>query len=309
MPIHHKVVLFGRWYVIPVGVDADGMFIGEERTIKPFWEGEHPWYSTFGALGSTIYRFGPDDDVFKLDPMTDERWIRAPSMNTRRSLPHKLALGSKLYVLGSDPRSKGCYAEVFDPVTNKWVALPDPPYQMSYFIISAALENPNRILVASQTPESLAPGCSYDNKFAVFFVYDVGHGYWKMLEPARRKIHRNCPIGWGGMARAAGSFLYWITEDLDLLCYDLDLDMWLLGELNGIVLPHGDPFVPVFVHLENHRFCILQCPLYEENNYYIQCKIVDVTRIPEEKRLGVSVVWSHQFKTDDPTTIRECCLL
>jgi hypothetical protein len=224
--------------------------------------------------------------------------------------PHKLVLGSKLYVLGSDSLSLDFYAEVFD-LTNKWGVLPEPPYEMSYYIISAALENPNRILVASEVelPEPPIEDTCYDYRSAVFFVYDVGHGDWKMLEPAQRKIHRSCPLGALGMAQAVANFLYWITEDLKLLCYDLDLDMWLLGPLDGIVLRHGHPFLPVFVHLENHRFCILQCPLYEDNDYYIQCNIVDVTRIPEEKSLDVSVVWSHKFKTNKPTTIMEWCLL
>jgi hypothetical protein len=315
MPVFLGSVVLGRWYVIPIGVGADGMFIREERTIEPFWEGNHSWKSNFAALGSTIYGFGPDDSVFKLGaigPMTD-RWIRAPSMNAHRSEPHKLVLDSKLYVLGSDMPSRDFYAEVFDPVTNKWVVLPEPPYEMSYFRISAALENPNRILVASEVPQSppINGGCSYDNLSAVFFVYDVGHGDWKVLEPAQRKIHPSCPLGTQGMAQAVANFLYWITKDLDLLCYDLDLDMWLLGPLDGIKLPQcdDDPFCPAFVHLENHRFCILHCPLHVDNDYYIQCDIFDVTHIPQEKSLDVSVVWSHKFKTDKPTTIMEWCLL
>ncbi|KAE8098853.1 hypothetical protein FH972_016887 [Carpinus fangiana] len=216
MPVFHESVMTGRWYVIPIGVDAGGMFIREERTIKPFWEGHHTFDFSFAALGSTIYCFGPDDSVFKLDaigPMTDG-WIHAPSMNTRRNQPHKLVLGSKLYVLGSDRRDLDFYAEVFDPVINKWVVLPEPPYKMSYFIISAALENPNRILVASKLPQAPSEGCSYDNLSAVFFVYDVGHGDWKTLEPAQRKIHRSCPFGLFGIAQAVGNFLYWITKDL-----------------------------------------------------------------------------------------------
>jgi hypothetical protein len=311
MPVFHESVMTGRWYVIPIGVDADGMFIREERTIKPFWEGHHSFDFSFAALGSTIYCFGPDDSVFKLGavgPMTD-RWIRAPSMNTHRNQPHKWVLGSKLYLLGSDRRDLEMFAEVFDPVINKWVVLPEPPYEMSYFIVSAALENPNRILVALKVPQAPSEGCSYDNLSAVFFVYDVGHGDWKTLEPAQRKIHRSCPFGLFGMAQAVANFLYWITKGRELLCYDLDLDMWFLGPLDGIVLPHDEAFLPVFVHLENHRFCILQCPLYKDNDYYIQCDIIDVTRISEEESLGVSVVWSHKFKMDDPTTIMEWCLL
>jgi hypothetical protein len=313
MPVFLKSGMLGRWYVIPIRVDADCKFIREERTIEPFWEGKHSWESTFAALGSTIYCLGPDDSVFKLGaigPMTDG-WIRAPSMNTHRSDPHKLVLGSKLYLLGSDRRDLEIYAEVFDPVINKWVVLPEPPYEMSYFIISAALENPNRILVASKLPQAPSKGRSYDNLSAAFFVYDVGHGDWKTLEPAQRKIHSSCPLGRHGMAQAVANFLYWITMDLQLLCYDLDLDMWLLGPLDGIALPPrgDDTFRPAFVHLENHRFCILQCPLYEDNDYYIQCDIFDVTHIPEKKSLGVSVVWSHKFKTNEPTTIMEWCLL
>jgi hypothetical protein len=311
MPVFLNPGMLGRWYVIPIGVDADGMFIREERTIKPFWEGHHSINFSFEAIGSTIYCFGPDDSVFKLSaigPMADG-WVRAPSMSTKRNQPHKWVLGSKLYLLGSDRRDLDINAEVFDPVINKWVVLPDPPYEMSYVMFSAALENPDRILVALRVRQAPSDGCSCDNISAVFFVYDVGHGYWTTLEPAQRKIHRRCPFGLLGMAQAVANFLYWITKDWKLLCYDLDLDMWFLGPLDGIELPHDDIFLPVFVHLENHRFCILQCPLYEDNDYYIQCDIVDVTRIPENNSLGVSVVWSHKFKTDEPTTITEWCLL
>jgi hypothetical protein len=305
MPVFLETGMLGRWYVIPIGVDADGMFIREERTIKPFWEGHHTLDFSFEAIGSTIFCFGPYDSVFKLGaigPMADG-WIRAPSMSTMRNQPHKWVLGSKLYVLGSDRLDLDIYAEVFDPVINKWVVLPEPPYEMSYFMISAALENPSRILVAfkvPQSPDRTSLESYYDNLSAVFFVYDIEHGDWKTLEPAQRKIHRSCPFGLFGMAQAVANFLYWITEDMELLCYDLDLDMWFLGPLDGIVLPRDDTFLPVFFHLENHRFCILRC---------LQCDIFDVTHMPEEKRLGVSVVWSHKFKTDEPTPITDWCLL
>jgi hypothetical protein len=133
MPVFNNAVIIGRWYVIPIGVDADGIFISEERTIKPFWEGEHSWNATYEALGSTLYCFGRGSDVFKREvngPTTDD-WIRCPSMNIPRGRPHKLVLGSKLYVLGTDFRSKAFYAEVFDPVTNKWLVLAEPPYKMA----------------------------------------------------------------------------------------------------------------------------------------------------------------------------------
>jgi hypothetical protein len=230
-------------------------------------------------------------------------------MNIPRGRPHKLVLGSKLYVLGTDFRSKAFYAEVFDPVTNKWLVLAEPPYKMARgFKISAALENPNRILVTSQVPS--VPGDYSGNISAIFFVYDVGHGYWKMLEPAQRKIHPKCPLGAPrGTARAVGNFLYWITDGCELLCYDLDLDVWLLGHLDGIFFPEYCLFNPGFVHLENHRFCILQCPPVSGVSLYVHCNIIDVTHIPEEESLGVSVVWSYKFKTEDPTTIMECFLL
>jgi hypothetical protein len=113
----------------------------------------------------------------------------------------------------------------------------------------------------------------------------------------------------GGTARAVGNFLYWITDGCELLCYDLDLDVWLLGHLDGIFFPEYCLFNPGFVHLENHRFCILQCPPVSGVGLYVHCNIIDVTHIPEEESLGVSVVWSYKFKTEDPTTIMECFLL
>lgn len=178
---------------------------------------------------------------------------------------------------------------------------------MAYEKISAALENPNRILVASLVPDE--DDCDSISS-AIFFVYDVGHGSWKVLEPAQRKLHPQCPLGSRGRAVAVANFLYWITDDYQLLCYDLDSDLWLLGHLDGLLIPSAEPHLPGLVHLENHRFCILQCPIADDHcSYYVQCNIFDVTHMPEEKSLGISVVWAHKYTMADPTTITDCLLL
>ena len=89
MPICKQGGMLARWYVFAIGVDAGDMVTIEERPIKPFLEEAGSQYSSFEALGSTLYRFGHGSDVFKREvngPTADD-WIRCPSMNIPRSRP------------------------------------------------------------------------------------------------------------------------------------------------------------------------------------------------------------------------------
>ncbi|KAE8125241.1 hypothetical protein FH972_020074 [Carpinus fangiana] len=74
-------------------------------------------------------------------------------------------------------------------------------------------------------PRTLALGDSFAN----FFIYDVEKCCWKTLDPACLKINSKCPLGIEGKAVAVGNYLYWITEDVHLLAFGFNLDLWLTG--------------------------------------------------------------------------------
>ena len=69
---------------------------------------------------------------------------------------------------------------------------------MKYLIISAALENPKRILVASIDQGDIDEGCL--DTSATSFTYEVQNRSWECLKPCRRNMHRDCPVGPGGTA-------------------------------------------------------------------------------------------------------------
>jgi hypothetical protein len=82
-------------------------------------------------------------------------------------------------------------------------------------------------------------------------------------------------VGRRGTAIIVGNILYWITKKAKLLAYDLDLDLWLLGSIEGPGIPWVIcqrwhlPHLPCLIHLEDQRFCIIQRTA--DNNHYILC--------------------------------------
>ncbi|XP_059454585.1 uncharacterized protein LOC132184828 [Corylus avellana] len=286
--------------------------------------------------------------VYKLDiTHPDNNWVPVPKMICPRLQPHNFVIGNKLFVWdghyccfppvrlednafddevfndpiinyssSDDELFDGFVmdytfptaipdAEVFDPILNEWEVLPDPPGRMPYdgFII-AALENPDRILVAS----SCFPADS-DHRWADFYTYDVGDGCWRELERHQRKLHRHCPLGWCGKPLTVANTLYWLRHNARLLAYDLELDVWFLGNLSVLgnsFFNEDDPsFIPSFVHLDNHRFCFLQ----RASDSCLHCSIVDVSRKLKERRLDITVVCLLEYKMDHATRISDCLLL
>jgi hypothetical protein len=79
------------------------------------------------------------------------------------------------------------WVEVFDPANETCELVPNPP---KYFVrsisdrilLSAALQNPDRLVVAHRVPT--------EPYSAIFYAYDLQHRSWKMLEPAKRKLPR-----------------------------------------------------------------------------------------------------------------------
>ncbi|GLT57378.1 hypothetical protein SLA2020_303560 [Shorea laevis] len=145
-----------------------------------------------------------------------------------------------------------------------------------------------------------------------------------MLAPSKRKLHRFsvgrhedwCQEG----AVSANNTLYWIhhadkfrdrLDEILLIAYDLDLDVWLEGHIKGIKnlfsLDYqpgcdcdgdgdGGAMLPVFLHLEKQRFCLLQRQVGE--NDYLHCVVVDVFHMTEEKTLQISVAWDQKYSME-----------
>jgi hypothetical protein len=181
--------------------------------------------------------------------------------------------------------------------------LPQPPFAIETHFICAALENPNRIIVATPTIE----GKPFSDGKARFFLYDLSHKYWKILP--ERNLHPKCPLGYdGGKALAVGSKLYWITEDAMLLVYYFDSDIWVLGNLKGLGISFLDkcsePSPPILLHLGDGRFSMVQCAFG-----YVHCVIIDVVHKPLDNSLAISVVRTHKYKVDSPSVIQNCFLL
>jgi hypothetical protein len=74
-------------------------------------------------------------------------------------------------------------------VTGLWEALPDAPWPMKSLIVSTALENPNRILIASIVQGDIDEDCV--DTCATFFTYDVQNPSWECLKPCCHNIHRD----------------------------------------------------------------------------------------------------------------------
>ena len=146
---------------------------------------------------------------------------KSPTILPRHN-PESWVLGDKLYATNSfhgfsfshpPPRYGG---EVYDLVIDKWEIVPNPPIYPSYFpkniIISAALKNPGRIIVAYRAPD--------DYSSAIFYAYNVQNRYWSMLALGKRKLHRLCADDctddyWLQDAASVNNTLYWMDRSDD----------------------------------------------------------------------------------------------
>ena len=314
------VEIMERWYTMEIRADAVD---GAEGSISEAWRNCAPYeLSTFALLGSDLYSIGgrsynPDgmrcliSEVHKVnirDPVGD--WIPVESMISPRARPHIFVLGGKLYALSGNESNrvppKAPAGEVYDPMTNSWKALPLPPCYMGYHSFYAALENPNRILVAS-TPEFPCDEDHipvFDRSVANFFIYEVQNCSWKMLCPDRRRLDTLCPLGDTGKAVAVGNCLYWITCHREILAYDLELDLWLAGWIEGLSIPcigFHDSAIPCLLHLKDERFCIIKCTTFLNERNYIECILLDVSPVPEKRILRISAVSRIKYKMTEPT--------
>jgi len=207
------------------------------------------------------------------------------------------------------------WGEVFEPANGKWEALPNPPnYPFEYpecIFMSTALENPSGIIAVYRAKDN--------DYFDIFYVYDVQRRFWGMLAPVKCKLHRLCDVRWQARAVSVSNTLYWIErpdneefkDDILFIAYDLDLDLdlWLEGSLKGHIGAEGRH--PGFLRLEKHKFCLLECA----DDDYLCCAMVEISRMPPTKTLGISVAWDQKHVMEpkksrrSPTVLAYCDIL
>ncbi|KAJ4840672.1 hypothetical protein Tsubulata_022585 [Turnera subulata] len=217
-------------------------------------------------------------DVDALDlTRPEEGWKRRPRMLTRRYEPAAVAAGGKLYVYGGrqeqeeSRRRKGFYGEgddddsdyeggpwgeVYDPTTNAWTALPDPPSSF-HFSEAATLSG----VVFKDGGRRLLT--LLDISGGKLLVYDTVANSWKRYEEDLPKL-KNFPApyaGWGP-AVAVRQTLYWFSAKTgNLFGYDLDKKVVYSSELVDFTFAFGSySFTmgdPILGHLGGNRFCLL----------------------------------------------------
>ncbi|KAJ4826282.1 hypothetical protein Tsubulata_051166 [Turnera subulata] len=98
--------------------------------------------SEFGPIMPTLLAF----DL--TDPSAPNQWMHKPDMLAPRSdSPSMVVVGGKLYALGGlDEDHYHCWAAVYDPTSDTWEDLPDPPFLPERGFYAASLEAEGKLM-------------------------------------------------------------------------------------------------------------------------------------------------------------------
>jgi hypothetical protein len=271
--------------------------------LKPFSVSDFDKHRQHEAIGSNLcYINGLNVMTLDVNSPSDG-WKLSPPMTLSRHYPKTTVLDGNLYVLGgfasnSPPNLIG-WMEVFDPISQTWNSLPNPPSPICpYNFTCSALESKKQILVI----EDSADMCR-----TKFHTYDVNTTCWTTCEIQSHDlfVHRSSktPV-------AVGTTLYWVDMDdcnkadyCLIQAYDLDKDVWLHGGFNtGQIFrsPEIDftGYLPRLVHLGGLKFgFLLQSSIFKRCVAvisYVSCFIFEVSPIFEDDGKG-----KHNHDEDD----------
>lgn len=331
----HRMSKRMEWYCIKVpeisdssADNADKDFPSEnqkqKQKLKPFSVVELDELTYFAASGSSIYCLSQStNQVLTLDfTRVSDGWKLGPPAIVGRWNPHKIILDGKLYVLGCGLQSNAGdqfpWMEVFDPNLGTWERLPDPPYAMSFDMVTALLEPTKQILVTSFHPRHWRKYFGQDHTYydCFFLTYNVTDRYWtKFMNPPVRNLRRRCGDPDYNKAVAVGNTLYlvlpfddyFLKDVLVMHAYDIDKDEWFEGCLN---IPNEffgkhefltSRALHSLIHLYDQKFCILftSVTYFDRNRNkdkrsskyrelpevecrYLYCVILEVSPILEE---------------------------
>ncbi|XP_050262743.1 uncharacterized protein LOC126707190 isoform X1 [Quercus robur] len=334
-----------EWYTIKVP-DPECIFLHSVTTVeKPLRPFSKVWlacaYREHAVIGSRLYSLGgmnPDSEPFagvttpefarflkvrSFDLSTpDDGWKPVATMTfPKRFEPPCLVLDDKLYVLGSvsasEVEAKGYgWMEVYDPDSNTWEPLPNPPLGFSLSARSlayyATLDSKKQILVAQHDPAYYA---TLDSKkqildedaslFATFYVYHVIDRCWTLLEPPKRKLrpYYHDPVR-GRRSTIVDNTIYWgfvLDGIVRVQSHDIDTDLYFHGRLDikrffedGEFAVENCPKLPL-LHVADQTFCLLMftfvakmeeedsgedsdIELFEDNGIiFLNCIVLDIS--------------------------------
>ncbi|KAJ4850556.1 hypothetical protein Tsubulata_028082 [Turnera subulata] len=237
------------------------------------------------------------------------RWQRKARMLVPRSAPATVVVGGKIYVLGGymleDNADDTPWAEVYDPTSNIWEALPPPPEipqprlkfgcDFGYQFFSAGLEDDNdgekgSIIVLS-VPEDLLLQYNVANKsWNMDRVEMCGLETWSG-EPPGRIVYPGGPP-----AVAVGRMVYWFSGRTGCL-YGFHIDTHILYASEMVIVPCDWIEQPMLGHLGGHKFFLL----HESSNgkpkagQLMHCLKFSVDLVKARERINVSLESSQSL--------------
>ncbi|XP_065633945.1 uncharacterized protein LOC111991864 [Quercus suber] len=319
-----------EWYTIkvpdpecPPPSSSPNVVTTIEKPLRPFSKVLLAWaYREHAVIGSRLYSFGgmnPDSEPYadvttpefvrflkvrSFDLSTpDDGWKPVATMTfPKRFQPPCVVLDDKLYVFGgvspSEVEEKGYgWMEVYDPDSNTWEPLPNPPLGFSlsthFLAYYATLDSKKQILVAEHEGSSL---------FATFYVYHVLDRCWTLLEPPKRKLRPfyHDPVR-GRRSTLVDNIIYWgFLQDgfVRVQSHNIDTDLYFHGRLDakpifedGEFADEYSPKLPL-LHVADRTFCLLMFTFFqqkleeedsdfEENGIvFLNCIVLDISLDP-----------------------------
>nr|GMC63084.1 F-box/kelch-repeat protein SKIP6 [Ipomoea batatas] len=234
-----------------------------------------PIGAAYAVLGHKIYVLGgsindiPSNHVWVFDCWFN-CWEVGPRMKISREFAAAGVVGGRIYVMG------GCvvdnwvrsmnWAEVFDPVSGSWSALP------------SQIEVRDKWMHAS----TVMDGRVYAMADRGGVVYDVGAGHWGT-------VPKRLDLGWRGRAAVVGGVLYCYDYLGKIRGYDVKQDVW--KELKGVEnrLPRflcGATMVNF-----DERLCVVWEGKGSSKEVQIMCAEIEV-RKDENGDLSGTLIWS-----------------
>ncbi|XP_047269965.1 F-box/kelch-repeat protein SKIP6-like isoform X2 [Capsicum annuum] len=200
-------------------------------------------------------------------------WEMGPRMRIGREFAAAGVVNGKIYVMGGcvvDNWARSMnWAEVFDPVTGLWTALPSP------------IEVRDKWMHAS----AVVGGRVYAMADRGGVVYDVEGCQW-------RSVSKRLDLGWRGRAAVVGGVLYCYDYLGKIRGYDVKEDVW--KELRGV-----DKGLPKFlcgatmVNFDD-RLCVVWEGKGSGKEVDIMCAEIQVWR-DEDGGLSGNILWSDMI--------------
>ncbi|KAL3371117.1 hypothetical protein AABB24_007920 [Solanum stoloniferum] len=232
----------------------------------------------FAVLGSRIYVIGgsigeiPSNNVWVFDCRFN-CWEMGPRMRIGREFAAAGVVNGKIYVMGGcvvDNWARSMnWAEVFDPTTGLWTALPSPIEVRDKWMHASAVVGEKMYAMADRGG----------------VVYDVGGCEWG-------SVSKRLDLGWRGRAAVVGGVLYCYDYLGKIRGYDVKEDVW--KELKGV-----DKGLPKFLcgaTMVNFgdRLCVVWEGKGRGKEVDIMCAEIEVWK-DEDGGLSGNILWSDMI--------------